>query len=122
MVEKLWHWLTCEGRTLTLQHEEEYPEGYQAGDEHMCGLSQYSLYSTCEAAQNWDDEIASTLSDLKLMRGIACPCVWQSCIKGEHIVATVHGDDITIGGGRSAVELCIKMTSRKIRDQETGDR
>ena len=22
--EKLWHWLTCEGRTSTLQHEEEY--------------------------------------------------------------------------------------------------
>ena len=40
-------------------------------------------------------------------------CVWKGCIKGEHIVATVHGDDITIGGERSAVELFTNMMSRK---------
>ena len=85
------------------------PEDYQAGDEQMCGLLQYSLYGTRDAAQNWEEELASTLSDLKLMRGIACPCVWQGCIKGKHIVATVHGDHITIGGERSAVEFLIKM-------------
>ena len=34
--------------------------------------------------------------------------------QGEHVVATVHGDDITIGGERSAVELLIrKKISRK---------
>ena len=103
--EKLWHWLTCEGRTSTLQHEEEYsfelpPEDYQAGDEHMCGL--YSLYGTRDGAQ---------ISDLKLTRGIACPCVWQGCM--GNISWRVHGDDITIGGEPSA---------EKIRDQETGDR
>ena len=32
-------------------------------------------------------------------------CVWRGHIKGEHIVATVHGDDITIAGEGSAVEL-----------------
>ena len=35
-------------------------------------------------------------------------CVWQGCIKGEHIAATVHGDDITIGGERAVVEFFIK--------------
>ena len=79
----------------------------------MCGLLQHSLYVTRDAAPNWEEELASTLSDLKSTRGIACPCVWQGCIKGEHVVATVHGDDITIGGERSVVELLIKLISRK---------
>ena len=65
-------------------------EDYQAGDEHMCWLLQCSLYGKRDAAQNWEERLASTL--------IACPCVWHGCIKGEHIVATVHEDDITIGG------------------------
>ena len=29
------------------------PEDYQPGDEHICGLLQYSLYGTRDAAQNW---------------------------------------------------------------------
>ena len=86
----------------------------------MCGFLQNSLHGTCDAAQNWEEELASTLSDLKLTKGMACPCVWRGCTKGERIVATVHGDDITIGGERSAVELLINMTSRTV-DQETGD-
>ena len=49
-------------------------------------------------------------------------CVWSRHIKGEDIVATVHGDDITIGGERSAVELFIRMISKKVRDQEESDR
>ena len=61
--------------------------------------------------------------DLKLTRGSACPCVWQGRIKGEHIVATVHGDDITIGGERSVVEFFIKKRSRKyeIKKHVTGE-
>ena len=74
------------------------PEDHKAGDEHMCGLWQYSLCGTRDAAQNWEEKLASTLSDLKLTRGIACPCVWKWCINGEHVAATVHGDHITIGG------------------------
>ena len=70
-----------------------------------------------------EEELASTLSDLKLTRGIRCPCVLQGCIKGNHMVATVHGDDITIGGERSVVELLINMTSRKyeIKKQAIGE-
>ena len=73
--------------------------------------------------QNWEGELASTLSDLKLTRRIACPCVWKGCIKGEDVVATVHGDDITIGGERSVVELFIRMISRKceIKKQVIGE-
>ena len=58
-------------------------EDYQADHEHMRGLLRYSLWGTRDAAQNWEEELASTLSDLKLTRGIECPCVWQGCIKGK---------------------------------------
>ena len=67
------------------------PDDCQAGDEHMCGLLQYGLHGNRNAAQNWEEEFASTLSDLKLTRGIACRCVWQGYITGGHIMATVHG-------------------------------
>ena len=55
----------------TLQYEEEYSSNCrrriaQAGDEHMCGLFQYGLYATRDGAQKWEEELASTLSDLKL--------------------------------------------------------
>ena len=93
------------------------PEDCQPGDEHMCGLLRY-------AAQNWEEEQASTLSDLQLTRGSACPCVWKGHIKGEDIVATVHGDDVTFGGERWAVEFLIKMISRKyeVKKQVIGGR
>ena len=55
------------------------PEDYQPGDEHMCGLLQYSLYGTRDAAQNWEEELTSSLSDFRLTEGIACPCVRGHC-------------------------------------------
>ena len=74
--------------------------------------------------ETWEEELASTLSDLKLTRGSACPCVWQGCIKDEHFVTTVHGDDITICGERSVVEIpqqnYIKETI-KIKKQVIGE-
>ena len=45
------------------------PEDYQPSDEHMCGPLRYSLYGTRDAAQNWEEELASSLSSLKLTRG-----------------------------------------------------
>ena len=49
--------------------------------------------------------------------------MWRGHIKGVHIVATVHGDDIAIGGERSAVEFLIRMTSKKyaIKKQVIGE-
>ena len=37
-------------------------------------------------------------------------------------MATVHGDDITIGGKRLAVELLINMIMKRYEIQELGDR
>ena len=122
---RYWHWSTCGGSTLYAPARRklcvELPaEDYQPGDEHKCGLLRYSLYGTRDAAQNWEEELASTLSGLGLKRRSACPCVWRGRIKGEDVVATVHGDDITIGGQWTALEFFIKMISKKyeIRKQD----
>ena len=49
--------------------------------------------------------------------------MWRGCIKEVDIVATMHGDDITIGGKRSAVEFFIAMISKRyeIRKQVIGE-
>ena len=68
-------------------------DGNEAGDDHMFWLLPYSLYGTRDAKQDWEKEIAATLSKFKLTRGMACPGVWQCRSRGEHVVATVQGDD-----------------------------
>ena len=42
------------------------PEDFQGGDGHMCGLLQYRLYGVRDAAQDWEEELASTLSDVTI--------------------------------------------------------
>ena len=74
----------------------------------------YSLYGTRDATENWEEELASTLSSLNLTKRSACPCVWRGRIKEKDILATVRGNDITIGGQRPALEFLIKMMSRKV--------
>ena len=88
--EKLWHWLTCEGRTSTLHHEEEYSSNCrQMITRQVMNSCAVCCNTACTARRrNWEEELASTFSDLKLTRGIACPCVWQGCIKGEHLGTT----------------------------------
>ena len=71
-------------------------EDHQAGDEHVCEL-QYSLYGARDAAQNWQDELASTLGDLKLTRGIACPCV---CVERLHQGQTYRGNTGSVENDR----------------------
>ena len=86
------------------------PEDHQAGDEHMCGLLQYSLY-------------ARRRTKLGGRARIDAQRPQADAIKGEHVVATVHGDEISIGGERSAVELLIRQISRKyvIKKQMIGE-
>ena len=49
--------------------------------------------------------------------------MWRGHIKGENIVATAHGDDITIGGEGSAVESLIRIDMEKyeIKKQVIGE-
>ena len=63
--------------------------------------------------------LVSTLSDLN--EGARGPCLWKGCIKGEQIVATLHGEDITIGGEPSVVEFVIENVMNGVRDKEASD-
>ena len=99
------------------------PEATRQATNTCAGCCNTALCGTRDAAQHWEGKLAPTLSDLKLIGGIACPCVWQGCIKGEHTAATVHEDDITIGGKRPAVEFLIKVILGKyeIKKQVIGE-
>ena len=108
--ERFWHWSDVRRAYLCTPARSSVfvelpPEDYQAGDEHMCGLLQYSLCGTRDAAHNWEEELTSTLSDLKLTRGIACPCVWQGTFCGNRARRRHHDWWRTIGGGRLLFDL-----------------
>ena len=79
----------------------------------MYGLLRHVLYGTRDAAQRWEEELAATLSKLKLSRGIACTFAWQSRTRGEHVVATVQMMTPPSVDNDQAVELLTKMISRK---------
>ena len=91
------------------------PKDHQASDEHMCGLLQYHLHDTRDAAQNWGGGagIHTQRSQVEETKDRVPTRVWRGCIKGKHIVTTVHGNPITIGGERSVVKFLIKMKTRK---------
>ena len=85
------------------------PEDYQAGDEHTCGAVAIQLVRHARRCPKWRgrDCIDTPRSQVDERERLPV-CAWEGCIKGEHIVATVHGDDITIGGERSVWNSSLK--------------
>ena len=71
-------------------------EDYEAGDEHMVGRLNLSLYGTRDAAQNWTREYTEFLEGIGFKVGLASPCNFWHKEKELHL--TVHGDDFTITG------------------------
>ena len=70
----------------------------------MCGLLRYSLYGTRDAAQKLGRGTGIDAQRSRVDEGNRVPVRVERPHQGGDIVATVHGDDITIGGQRSAVE------------------
>ena len=97
-------------------------EDYQAGDEHMCGLLQYSVHGTRDAAQNREEELTSTLSDLRVDERDRMPMraarlhEGQTC-RGIRARRRHHDRWRTIGGGTPH-----QNDIKNIRDQKAGDR
>ena len=80
----------------------------------MCGPLQYSLYGTCDSAQNWEEELDTQRSqaderDRMPMR--VARLHWGNRAQRRH-----HNRRRTIGGGISHQKL-----TRKIQDQEASD-
>ena len=73
------------------------PEDYKPGDEHMCGLLRYSLYGTRDAAQNWEEELASTLSGLGFTREAGTRTFGEAASRG-----------------RTSCQLCTATTSQSV--------
>ena len=78
------------------------PEDYQPIDEHRCGLLQYSLYGTRDAAQNWAKELALTLSDLKIVE--------------EKVRARACGQ--AAAKARTLWQLCTETTSQSVENDQ----
>ena len=104
--DKLWHSLTCEGRTSTLHHEEELSSNCRQMITRQVTNTFAGFWNAACTARATPHKIERK-SLHRHTRGIACSCAWRGCIKGEHIVAILHGDDITVGGEGSVVEFLI---------------
>ena len=63
---------------------------------NMCGRLVKSMYGTCDAAQNWEEEYAGFLENIGFQRGRASPCVFLEPQRNIRVV--VHGDDFTVLG------------------------
>ena len=89
-------------------------EDDQPGDEHMCGL-----YGTGDAAQHWEEEIASTLSDLEQTRRKRMPVFVErpnhwggrrgNCAWRRH-----HNQWRTVGGGTPSSKIISRKKSGRI--------
>eukprot|EP00972_Heterocapsa_arctica_P029357 4321836-Heterocapsa_arctica.AAC.1 len=77
-------------------------EDWKPGDDEKCGTLRMSLYGTRDAAQNWGEELGSTLKRLGFVKGKASSSLFYSA--GRRLKAAVHGDDITVKGSRVQVE------------------
>ena len=89
-------------------------------DEHSCRLLQHRSYGTRDARQNWEEELASTLSNLKTTRGIMCLYVRIGCIENEDVVATVHGDAVTLWRRPKGSRMPRQDDSTEVRDAQTS--
>ena len=97
------------------------PEDNQPGDEHMCGLLQCSLHGTRDAAQNREEELPSTLSDLQIDER-ECVLVRVARLHqgrthcGTGARRQHHNRRRTIGGGTPH-----QNDIENVRDQEASD-
>ena len=66
------------------------------GSEDMVGELNFSMYGTRDAAQNWGEECAKTMTDMGFEKGRASPCTFLH--KDRHIRAYIHGDDFVSVG------------------------
>ena len=73
-------------------------EDREPGDEEMCGILNYSMYGTRDAAQNWQIEFTSTLLQMGFNQGKSSPCVFHH--RQRNLRTFVHGDDYVTAGDK----------------------
>ena len=94
-------------RTLTLNIDQRDPTFVALPPEHpmagsdKCGRLLRHMYGTQKAADGWQGEYEGTLIQLGFKQGVSCPCVFWHEARG--LVCSVHGDDFTTAGPRTAL-------------------
>ncbi len=73
-------------------------EDREPGDEEMCGILNYSMYGTRDAAQNWQIEFTRTLLQMGFNQGKSSPCVFHH--PQRNLRTFVHGDDDVTAGDK----------------------
>ena len=95
-------------------------EDLKPGNTGLCGKILLSMYGTRDAAQNWHEEYAKTLTDAGLERGTANPCLFRD--KARDISVLVHGDDFVAVGPAAAVKRVQEILAKayKIKTETLG--
>ena len=78
----------------------------------VCGRLEMPTYGTRDAAQNWEEEHAETLTGLGLKQGKYSPCVFYH--PEQEIRVVVHGDDFTILGRNKALDWLRKEMGKQM--------
>ena len=74
----------------------ELPQEDKSDGDDLIGELNYSMYGTRDAALNWGEECASTMTELGYERGKASPCTFYH--PARQLRTYIHGDDfVTIG-------------------------
>ena len=81
------------------------------------GRLRVSLYSTRDAAENWENAYAKVLQEHQFERGVACPCSFNWRKRGIRII--VHGDDFMSGALRPQLEWQEKVMGKHFESKHT---
>ena len=85
------HFHAAVKRLMYVQLPEEFCEPGEFGK--ICGILNFSLYCTRDAASNWEECYAKFLVSIGFVQGMSSPCVFHH--PKRDISTVVHGDDFT---------------------------
>ena len=68
----------------------------------LCGKLLVHMYGTRRAADGWHSEYSDTFEEMGFERGQSSACVFWH--KEKSIITSVHGDDFTTAGPKSALD------------------
>ena len=84
-------------------------EDKDSGD--MVGELNFSMYGTRDAAQNWGEECAKTMTDMGFERGTASPCTFFH--RDRQIRTYIHGDDYVSVGQEEDLQWMKRQIEKK---------
>ena len=84
----------------------------------LCGQLNVHMYGTRPAADGWHSEYSSTMQSMGFTIGVSTACVFRHY--GLHLVSSVHGDDFTTAGPKSALDKFVEELRTKYELKEAA--